>query len=127
MRRALLFCVALASCGSVTTADVDGGGRLEAGNTGAAGAAPATDAALEHGNTGAAGADALEAAAGACGDVAPWMLGKGYAAGDRAEGGGSVYQCRPFPNSGWCGLDTAYSPGVGFRWQDAWTLVGPCP
>jgi hypothetical protein len=54
MRCALLFCVALASCGSVTLADVDaGGGRLEAGITGDL--VDQVDVALERGNTGAAG------------------------------------------------------------------------
>lgn len=121
MRCALLFCVALAGCGSVTTADVDaGGGRLEAGNTGAAGAAAAPDA------TGAAGAsaDALEAAAGPCGGVAPWARGGVYGLGDRTQSDGNVYACR---SAGFCGFSFDYQPGVGYRWQEAWTLVGPCP
>ncbi len=34
---------------------------------------------------------------------------------------GSIYQCRPFPNSGWCnGWDTYYAPGTGIAWIDAW-------
>lgn len=120
---ALLFFAAwlLASCGSVTTAaDVDaGGGRLEVGNTGAAGDAAADDKQTNK-------PDALEAAAAACGGVAPWMVGMVYAAGDRAQNAGQVYQCLHFPNSNWCGL-ADYAPGKGFAWNDAWTLVGPCP
>ena len=36
-----------------------------------------------------------------------------------------VYECKPFPFSGWCGLYSpnanGYEPGVGSNWADAWT------
>jgi hypothetical protein len=37
-----------------------------------------------------------------------------------------VYQCRPWPNSGWCSIG-AYEPGgpLGF-WPDAWVPLGYC-
>ncbi|MDV5169477.1 lytic polysaccharide monooxygenase [Photobacterium rosenbergii] len=35
---------------------------------------------------------------------------------------GNTYQCRPFPEGGWCNIDSAhhYEPGFGSAWQDAW-------
>lgn len=38
---------------------------------------------------------------------------------------GSLYRCRPFPNSGWCSSPSRahYEPGVGTAWRDAWTPV----
>lgn len=35
---------------------------------------------------------------------------------------GSTYQCRPFPEGGWCNIDSPYhyEPGFGSAWQDAW-------
>ncbi len=72
MKTALLL-VLLAGCGSVTASSADAGvdvagELLEAGNTGAAGAA--ADAALEHGNTGVSGGPAgSSGAAGATADA----------------------------------------------------------
>ncbi|WP_051303520.1 N-acetylglucosamine-binding protein GbpA [Psychromonas aquimarina] len=40
---------------------------------------------------------------------------------------GSVYQCKPWPNTGYCQqwteTTTQYEPGVGSHWQDAWDKV----
>jgi chitin-binding protein len=34
---------------------------------------------------------------------------------------GKLYQCRPFPASGWCNqAPAAYAPATGWAWQDAW-------
>lgn len=35
------------------------------------------------------------------------------------------YQCRPWPNSGWCNIasDLHYAPGTGLAWQEAWTQL----
>lgn len=35
---------------------------------------------------------------------------------------GNRYQCRPFPEGGWCNVNSAshYGPGTGSHWQDAW-------
>ncbi len=32
------------------------------------------------------------------------------------------YQCRPWPNSGWCNVasDLYYTPGIGLAWRDVW-------
>jgi chitin-binding protein len=35
---------------------------------------------------------------------------------------GNLYQCRRYPNSGWCNQAPAYyAPGTGYAWADAWT------
>lgn len=48
-----------------------------------------------------------------------------YDAGTVVRGAdGKRYQCKPYPNSGWCkGWDLYYAPGKGMAWQDAWTLL----
>jgi len=50
-----------------------------------------------------------------------------YKAGTRVlqPKNGQVYECRPFPYSGWCTIysasNNAYEPGVGPHWREAWT------
>ena len=64
---------------------------------------------------------------GACSGVAAYVTGTNYAAGARAQNGGNLYQCQPYPNSGWCGQSAAaYAPGTGSAWTSAWTLVSSC-
>ena len=37
---------------------------------------------------------------------------------------GNVYECRPFPNSGWCNQsELYYAPGTGLAWADAWVKI----
>lgn len=47
---------------------------------------------------------------------------KDYKAGTKVLGrDGKVYQCKPFPNSGWCTINAPqYTPATGSNWQDAW-------
>ncbi|TWC10542.1 MULTISPECIES: N-acetylglucosamine-binding protein GbpA [unclassified Pseudomonas] len=51
---------------------------------------------------------------------------KGYLEGTKVlqEKTGEVFQCKPFPYSGWCttfsGTANGYEPGIGSNWQDAW-------
>lgn len=47
----------------------------------------------------------------------------GYGPGSVVRGSdGKLYECRPFPASGWCNqAPNAYAPGTGFAWADAWT------
>jgi len=60
-------------------------------------------------------------------DEAQYVEDGGYSEGSLVQNEGNVYQCRDFPNSGWCnGAAWAYAPGTGTYWQDAWTLVGEC-
>ncbi len=63
---------------------------------------------------------------GSC-DAPQYVENGGYQEGSRVQNEGSLYECRPWPNSGWCnGAAWAYAPGMGDHWEDAWTLVGPC-
>ncbi|MDB5272654.1 MAG: carbohydrate-binding protein, partial [Chitinophagaceae bacterium] len=62
-----------------------------------------------------------------CSGIAQYVENGGYAAGSKVQSGGSQYQCKPYPYSGWCnGAAWAYGPGSGAYWTDAWTLVGTC-
>jgi hypothetical protein len=63
----------------------------------------------------------------ACANLAQYTENNGYVPGSKVKNNGSIYECRPWPNSGWCnGGSWAYSPGDGLYWSDAWVLVGPC-
>lgn len=46
-----------------------------------------------------------------------------YVAGSIVQGtDGNIYECKPWPYSGWCnGAAVAYAPGTGSHWQSAWT------
>lgn len=49
----------------------------------------------------------------------------GYKAGTKVLAkNGNVYECKPFPYSGYCiqwnAGATQYEPGVGSNWKDAW-------
>ncbi|MEW7291502.1 glycosyl hydrolase family 8 [Aquimarina sp. 2304DJ70-9] len=60
-------------------------------------------------------------------DVAPYIEDGGYVEGSQVQNNGNVYECKPYPFSGWCnGAAWAYAPGEGTYWEDAWTLVGEC-
>ncbi|MGL5102847.1 MAG: lytic polysaccharide monooxygenase [Plesiomonas sp.] len=53
---------------------------------------------------------------------------KSYVAGTKVKGtDGNIYECKPWPYSGYCqqwtSSSNAYEPGVGFAWEQAWTLV----
>jgi len=57
--------------------------------------------------------------------VYPDGLGS-YSAGTKVQGSdGGIYQCKSYPASGWCNVDSAehYAPGTGSNWEDAWTKV----
>ena len=55
------------------------------------------------------------------GNYPEYVSGTQYQAGDVVTNAGGVYQCRPWPNSGWCGGSaTHYAPGTGSAWKDAW-------
>lgn len=54
-------------------------------------------------------------------DVPAYRPGTEYQAGDRVTNGGKIYECKPWPYTGWCGLSLAhYEPGKGTNWTDAW-------
>ena len=52
---------------------------------------------------------------------------KNYTEGTKVAHLGSVFECRPFPSSGYCSLwDTStnqYEPGEGVSWESAWKEV----
>jgi chitinase len=53
--------------------------------------------------------------------------GGNYVAGSKVKNAGSQYECKPWPYSGWCnGSSSAYAPGTGSHWGDAWILKGSC-
>ena len=60
------------------------------------------------------------------GCTAPTFVVKTYAAGDQVQKNGVLYQCKPYPYTGWCGIGGPYEPGVGSNWSDAWVQVGAC-
>jgi hypothetical protein len=95
-----------------------GGGKGGAGGTGMGGTAG--NGGAGGGGSGGSGGSAPKA----CGGVPKWSAGN-YSAGDRVQNGVNLYECKPYPFSGWCVLD-AYQPGAGWARTDAWTLVGPC-
>jgi GH18 family chitinase len=49
-----------------------------------------------------------------------------YGDGSQVINDGKIYQCRPWPYSGWCSIGGNYTPGSGTHWQDAWTFIGTC-
>ncbi|WP_211354886.1 glycosyl hydrolase family 18 protein [Tenacibaculum adriaticum] len=60
-------------------------------------------------------------------DQPQYIENGGYEPGSQVQNEGKIYQCKDYPNSGWCnGADWAYGPGTGTYWSDAWTLVGEC-
>lgn len=64
-----------------------------------------------------------------CGDIPAWMADVKYADGAKVANGSppKIYQCLPWPRSGWCPI-SAYEPGKPRGpWMDAWMEVGPCP
>ncbi len=45
-------------------------------------------------------------------------------AGDIVNNRGQLFQCKPYPYSGWCNnAPSYYEPGKGIAWQDAWTAL----
>ncbi|WP_171857443.1 glycoside hydrolase family 19 protein [Enterobacter kobei] len=61
---------------------------------------------------------------GTSGDYAPWSANSKYKAGDIVNNHGKLFQCKPFPYSGWCNNAPAYyEPGAGLAWSDAWTAL----
>ncbi|MGL5757255.1 immunoglobulin-like domain-containing protein [Plesiomonas sp.] len=56
------------------------------------------------------------------GNYPAYQFGVAYQGGDKVtNNGGIIYECKPFPYSGWCsGASSHYAPGTGSNWQDAW-------
>ncbi|MEJ6311895.1 glycoside hydrolase family 19 protein [Enterobacter hormaechei] len=53
-----------------------------------------------------------------------WSANSKYNAGDIVNNHGKLFQCKPFPYSGWCNNSpTYYEPGTGLAWAEAWTAL----
>ncbi|STP65871.1 chitinase [Enterobacter hormaechei] len=53
-----------------------------------------------------------------------WSANSKYNAGDIVNNHGKLFQCKPFPYSGWCNNSpTYYEPGAGLAWAEAWTAL----
>ena len=48
-----------------------------------------------------------------------------YQPGTKVKGSdGNIYQCKPFPESGWCNQSSLYyAPATGLAWRDAWSRL----
>jgi hypothetical protein len=106
-----------------TSAGTSGSGGAGSGEGGSAGDVTQAGAAGGGGSPESSGG---ASSADDCASLPEWEKGTDYDAGDRVSNGYNVYQCRPAPESGWCGAADAYAPGSGWAWADAWILVGPC-
>ena len=61
---------------------------------------------------------------GTSGSYPAWSANSKYSAGDIVNNHGKLFQCKPFPYSGWCNNAPAYyEPGAGLAWSDAWTAL----
>ncbi|ADO49171.1 glycoside hydrolase family 19 protein [[Enterobacter] lignolyticus] len=61
---------------------------------------------------------------GHAGSYPAWSANAKYSAGDIVNNHGKLFQCKPFPYSGWCSQAPAYyEPGAGQAWQDAWNAL----
>ncbi|WP_051563737.1 trypsin-like serine protease [Enterovibrio calviensis] len=50
-----------------------------------------------------------------------YVAGTQYSAGDIVVHNNNTYECKPWPYNLWCGAaPSAYAPGTGTNWQDAW-------
>jgi len=58
--------------------------------------------------------------------IADYVPGAFYGAGDQVQNIGKIYQCKPWPYSGWC-QQAVYAPGSSYYWTSAWTLIGDAP
>ena len=62
-----------------------------------------------------------------CANLSAYHQNNGYAAGSTVKNNDRIYECRPWPYSGWCNsAAVAYAPGTGTVWQDAWIDKGSC-
>lgn len=62
-----------------------------------------------------------------CTNLTTYTENGGYTAGNTVKNSDRMYECRPWPYSGWCNsAAVAYAPGTGTNWQDAWIDKGSC-
>ncbi|QCZ37935.1 chitinase [Enterobacter cloacae] len=57
---------------------------------------------------------------GTSGSYPAWSANSKYSAGDIVNNHGKLFQCKPFPYSGWCNnAPMYYEPGAGLAWSEA--------
>ena len=60
---------------------------------------------------------------GTSGSYPAWSANSKYSAGDIVNNHGKLFQCKPFPYSGWCNnAPMYYEPGAGLAWSEAGRL-----
>jgi bifunctional chitinase/lysozyme len=56
--------------------------------------------------------------------ISLYKAGTTYKEGDKVAHNGHIYQCKPWPFTGWCSsTHEAYTPGTGGAWSNAWTKI----
>ncbi|OUF40333.1 endochitinase [Enterobacter cloacae] len=61
---------------------------------------------------------------GTSGSYPAWSANSKYSAGDIVNNHGKLFQCKPFPYSGWCNnAPMYYEPSAGLAWSEAWTAL----
>ncbi|EPK6613227.1 glycoside hydrolase family 19 protein [Enterobacter cloacae] len=61
---------------------------------------------------------------GTSGSYPAWSANSKYSAGDIVNNHGKLFQCKPFPYSGWYNnAPMYYEPGAGLAWSEAWTAL----
>ncbi|ENB7664661.1 TPA: glycoside hydrolase family 19 protein [Enterobacter cloacae] len=61
---------------------------------------------------------------GTSGAYPAWSANSKYSAGDIVNNHAKLFQCKPFPYSGWCNnAPMYYEPGAGLAWSEAWTAL----
>ncbi|MBC7488263.1 MAG: T9SS type A sorting domain-containing protein [Cytophagaceae bacterium] len=62
-----------------------------------------------------------------CTNLSTYSENNDYQAGSTVKSNDRIYECKPWPYSGWCNSAAiAYGPGTGTVWQDAWMDKGSC-
>lgn len=89
-------------------------------NTGATGTSAAVDVVVNSTSGGGGGTGGPQ-----CINDPPYTAGTAYTVGQLVRNVGHEYRCQV---AGWCSSATAsaYAPGTGSNWPDAWTLTGTC-
>jgi len=120
--------VVLATGGDNTGGGSDNGGDNTGGGSGTGGDNTGGGSGTGGDNTGGGsdtGGDNTGGGSGTGGDqnsnIPEYVEGTKYKAGDKVRNKGGIYQCKPWPYTGWCsGAAWAYGPGEGSYWQHAW-------
>ena len=94
-------------------------------NTGATGKSGAVNVVVNSASGGGGGGGGGGSGGPQCINDPPYSAGTAYTVGQLVRNIGHEYRCQV---AGWCSSPTssAYAPGTGSNWPDAWTLTGTC-